>query len=297
MPTNQVQIVHRDAPVEGTTLLRRTRESRPFSAARIGIPFPHPPTRFATAGDTTRCRTRVTIRARGHSRTAADGRSRSSRRMNAKTLRKGSSVMAIRRRHMFLFSLAVAVALGCLSNSALADLSASPRKAPIVTLDAHALLGPFQGPEEYFGCQRSECFDGWLVTVHAHRPTSAWGNSGAQYVSTKTPSGWYVDSRPNDPFLCGRDVDLPGSGSRAHLWLVEFFHCDVDPPDGTFLGELAGIVLCDVTSTKPLCSEFAALRGWDAGNADIGHAKLAPVIRVGDDIQVAGHRFRLLRRH
>ncbi|MDB4965774.1 MAG: hypothetical protein JWN44_1463 [Myxococcales bacterium] len=179
---------------------------------------------------------------------------------------------------------------------ALADASTPQGRPQPMSVELHALLGPFRSPEDYFGCQRFDCFSGWIVTVRANKPSAAGRPYGGQYVSVQAPAGWFVDAKAIDTHLCAQDVDLPARKSAAHLWTVQFYECDVDPPDGTFLGKLAGVVLCDLSSTKPYCSDFVPLGGWDAHFADVGYAKRAPTKRIGDDIVVVGQRFRLGRR-
>src|SRR5262245_30631575 len=185
----------------------------------------------------------------------------------------------------------VSLSLICLVGDAHTEPRAASRKGLVTVLDAHQLLGPFKGPEEYFGCKRNDCFEDWSSTVHKYRSSTADGADGAQYVSTRTPNGWYVDSRPIDQYLCPKDVQFPASGSNPHSWAVQFFSCDVDSPDGVFAHELVGVVLCELASTGPVCSEFTSLRGWNAHFEELARVKV-PVSRVDHDLVVAGHRDR-----
>jgi len=170
------------------------------------------------------------------------------------------------------------------ATSALADTSVRGRTERVTTLELHPLLGPFRSPEDFFGCKRFDCFETWDATVHSH---------DAQFVSRDTPKGWFVDGAPIDQFLCGREVEASASGSGRRWSVVQFYGCDVDPPDGTFLDELAGVVVCDVTSA-PRCSRFTPLDGWDMHSSDDPDPKkLAPVKWSGSELVIARHHFRL----
>lgn len=162
----------------------------------------------------------------------------------------------------------------------------------IKILKAHRMI-PVPSILEYFDCKDPvACYEGADVTMWSNRRASQWGEDGARYVVFGNEKRWYVDPSPLPPYVCARGVWPSSRHSARDYWLVQVFRCERDPHEGTFLGELVGIVLCDTTSTDVSCSDFTPLQGF-SGSAPNGGDRLAPVKSVGDDIIMLGKRFRL----
>ena len=139
----------------------------------------------------------------------------------------------------------------------------------VTTVASHRLAGPFEEVDH---------FDGTMVV-----------GEGAQFVAFETPSGWYVDaSNPRSYGLCALDHD-DGQELRA----IQFYTCDVDPPDGTFFKDLVGVVFCDVS--RHVCSELVGVSGFDAEWADPWDPKLPGIDHHGDvfELELDHQRFRL----
>src|SRR3954469_22869089 len=92
-------------------------------------------------------------------------------------------------------ALSLSLLLVIASPCALFETANTKRSDQVTAIDLHPLLGPFPSPEAYFGCQRFDCFSGWVVTVYADKSSPNGRPYGGQYVSVQTADGWYVDSR------------------------------------------------------------------------------------------------------
>ena len=158
-----------------------------------------------------------------------------------------------------------------------ADMAvAAPQDPP---LELHALEGPFRSAEAYFGCKRFDCFD-YNSASRVHR-----AHTLEDHVFRETSAGFFIDPKPVDLYQCSREVELPAT----HQWVVEFFSCDVDPPDGTFYFDLVGVIVCEGTR----CSNYRRLDGFSLKGEEGGHA---PVFRISEDeLRIAGHRLRITR--
>lgn len=137
----------------------------------------------------------------------------------------------------------------------------------------HALEGPIAAHGEYRTVGES--------TVTAD------GLAG-QYVALETPRGWYIDRHVIPYQLC---TVTDGELHRA----IQFYECDVDPPDGTFYGSLVGVVFCDLTPSVPICSELVPVTGFDAGGAELGEGRFPRVDHRDGvfELDVDHQRFRL----
>jgi hypothetical protein len=163
----------------------------------------------------------------------------------------------------------------------------------VQTLKAHRMI-PVPSITGYFGCKPGDCYEGGDASLWSNRRESKWGAAGARYIVLIDKHGSYVDPNPLEPYVCARGVTLSSRHSASEYWLVQVFRCERDPHEGTFLGALVGIVLCDTTSADVICSDFTPLEGF-SGSAPKGGDRLAPVKRVGDDVIILGQRFRLSR--
>jgi hypothetical protein len=150
---------------------------------------------------------------------------------------------------------------------------AAPKDQPLVL---HPLKGPFRSAEAYFGCKRFDCWD-YNSAARVHR-----NRSGEDHVYRETNAGFFIDPKSVGMYECSQEVELPAT----HQWVVEFFSCDVDPPDGTFYEELRGVMICEGTR----CSDLHALGGFSLKGAEWGHA---PVFRVSPrELVIAGHHLK-----
>jgi hypothetical protein len=148
-----------------------------------------------------------------------------------------------------------------------ADVSVAPRADRIIKLQLHAMEGPFRSLEDY----RAKVWYRESPTVHY---------ADGQHVDRQRSDGWYVDPNVIEFYWCTGNVELPPQ------WVVQFFDCDVDPPDGTFYFQLRGVVICEQTS----CSDFVPLEGYSAQGEE--HAS-APMRRISRrELVIAGHHLK-----